>query len=114
MAQGLLFELVRTGLALVLVSALAYVGLRAMSRRGLLGAKAEDTGPTLRVLRRLSLGPRSSVFVVGVGRRVLVLGVGDGGAPSLIADLGDEVAGSAPAPAAAPAAASHGGEGGDG
>jgi flagellar biogenesis protein FliO len=102
LASGLVFELVRTGLALLLVSALALVGLRLLSRRGLLGAKVEETGPLLRVLRRLPLGPRSSVYVVSVGERTLVLGVGDGAPPTLIVDLGTQPPARVPGPMPAP------------
>ena len=91
-AGGLGWELLRTLLALGLVSAAAFVGLRWLAGRGLLGAQPMETGPELRVLRRLTLGPRSRVYLVAVGERTLVLGVGDGGAPRLIADLGERAA----------------------
>jgi hypothetical protein len=43
----------------------------------------------VRVVGRVSLSPRHSVYLLRVGRRVLVLGAGSQGPPSLIAELDD-------------------------
>jgi flagellar biogenesis protein FliO len=43
----------------------------------------------VQVVGRVSLSPRHSVFLVKVGRRVLVVGAGPQGPPALIAELED-------------------------
>jgi hypothetical protein len=44
----------------------------------------------IRVVGRVSLSPRHSIFMVKVGQRVLVVGTGSQGAPSLLGELFDE------------------------
>jgi flagellar protein FliO/FliZ len=72
--------LVQTALALVAVSALALVTLRLLRRR------AGPGGPGLRVVARLALEPRRSIYVVEAAGRYLVVGVGDG-PMALLAEL---------------------------
>jgi flagellar biosynthetic protein FliO len=67
-------------LALVAVSALAVLALRFLRRRGV------GLGRGLRVVARLDLEPRRSLYVVEVAGKLLLLGVGDG-PMALIAEL---------------------------
>jgi len=92
---GLLGELLRAAIALLVVGALAVLALRVVSRRGWLSAPSADAGPGLRVLRRLALEPRQHLYLVEVGPRVLLIGVGDGAAPRMLLDLGVEDAAAA-------------------
>ena len=62
--------LAQTLLALVAVSALAVVVLRMLRRRS--GARG------LRVVARLSLEPRRSLYVIEAAGKFLLVGVGDG------------------------------------
>lgn len=64
--------LVQTTLALLAVCALAIVVLRLLRRR--VGAG----GRGLRVVARLGLEPRRSLYVIEVAGRYLLVGVGDG------------------------------------
>jgi len=76
--------LLQTLLALVAVCILAWVVLKWASRRGLgLGAG----GGRVRVLERIALDPRRSLYLVKVGDRVLLIGAGDGGAPAMLAEV---------------------------
>jgi len=45
----------------------------------------------IRVVSRVSLSPKHTVYLLRVGRRVLLVGAGPQGAPSLISEL-DELA----------------------
>ena len=76
-------SLVQAVVALALVCGLAWVSLRWAARHGLGGGRGER----MRVLERLPLDPRRSLFLVRVGSRVLLVGSGDGGAPQLLAEL---------------------------
>ena len=84
--SGYLLDLLRTLLALGFVCVLMWLGARWLARRGF-GVPQAGSGATLRVLRRVPLEPRKSLYLVAVGRRVLLIGTGDGGAPSLLAEL---------------------------
>ena len=75
--------LLQTLLALGGVCLLAWVVLRWGARRGF----GKFGGGRVRVLERVPLDPRRSLFLVQVGERVLLLGAGDGAAPSLLAEL---------------------------
>jgi flagellar biogenesis protein FliO len=44
-------------------------------------------GGRVRVLERIALEPRRALYVVKVGERVLLLGAGDGGSPTLITEI---------------------------
>jgi flagellar protein FliO/FliZ len=85
---GLAFDLLRTLLALAAVCALGFFGLRWLAGRGVGGAGA-GAHPGLRVLRRLPLEPRKSLYVVRAGKRLLLIGTGGEGPPQLIAELDD-------------------------
>ncbi len=78
------------GIALVLAVA---GGIVAVSRRFV----PRPTAGTVQVVGRLSLSPKHSVYTLRVGRRLLLLGTGPQGPPSLIAEL-DDVPEAAPAP----------------
>lgn len=79
--------------------ALAVVGgLSVVSRR--FGPASQLGAPGLRVVGRTSLSPRHAVYLVRAGDRVLVLGTGPQGPPSLLGELDDE-----PAPGPVPSEA---------
>ena len=96
---GLLSELLRAVLALALVSGVAVLALRFLSRRAWFSAPVVEAGPTLRVLRRVTLEPRKHLYLVEVGQRVLLLGAGDGAASSLLLELGPGEPPASPGPA---------------
>ncbi len=77
-------DLLRTVFALGFVSVLAWASLRWLAARGL--GKAAG-GKRLEVLERLTLDSQRSLVVVRVERRRLLIGVGTGAAPQLIAEL---------------------------
>lgn len=60
-------------------------GIVVAARR--LGPRA--AGGAVQVVGRVSLSPRHSVFLLRVGRRVLVVGAGPQGPPALITELED-------------------------
>jgi flagellar biogenesis protein FliO len=96
-------DLLRTLLALGLVCALVFVSLRLLARRGFAGfAFGRSAGP-VRVLQRVPLEPRRALYLIAAGKRVLLIGSGDGGAPRLIAELDPELLDADPATAAAAA-----------
>lgn len=78
--------LVQSLLALVAVCILAWVVLRWSAKAGL----GTGRGEHLEVLERMALDARRSVVVVRVGKRMLLLGVGEHAAPSLITELDPE------------------------
>ena len=71
-------------LALAAVCVLAWVVLRWGARRGL--GMAGDTG-RVRVLERVPLDARRSLYLLRIGDRVLLVGAGDGAAPTVLAEL---------------------------
>lgn len=73
--------LLQTVLALAAVCVLAWVVLRWSAKRGIGG------GRRVKVLERVPLDARRSLYLVKIGDRVLLLGGGDGAAPSLLAEL---------------------------
>lgn len=80
---GYLVAVLQALLALAAVSVLAWVVLRWAGRSGaLLGG-----GRRIRVLERVPLEPRRSLYLVAVGDRVLLLGAGDAGPPAVLAEL---------------------------
>lgn len=87
---SLVLDLLRTLLALAGVCVLGWFSLRWLARRGFGGAKL-GPHPGLRVLRRLPLEPRTNLYLVRAGQRLLLIGTSDGGPPRLIAEL-DETA----------------------
>ena len=88
-------------------------GISVASRRYLL--PRQGTGP-LRVVGRTSLSPKHTVYLLEVGDRVLIVGAGAQGPPSLLGELTDPAErdrlGASPrrpgAPASAPAVPSTG------
>jgi flagellar biogenesis protein FliO len=88
--SSLALDLLRTLLALGAVCALIWFSLRFLARRGLI-APAQARGASLRVLARLQLEPRKSLYLVRAGKRLLLLATGDGGAPRLLTELDESV-----------------------
>jgi flagellar protein FliO/FliZ len=76
--------LLRTLLALAGVCLLAYVVLRFLSKR-VYGAQAG--GGLMRVVARLPLEPRRSLYLVEVAGRYLLVGTGENGAPTTLAEI---------------------------
>lgn len=74
--------LLQSLLALAAVCVLAWVVLRWSARRGL-----GVTRGRVKVLERVPLDGRRSLYLVEIGERVLLIGAGEGGAPSLLAEL---------------------------
>jgi len=74
---------VQSLLALVAVCVLAWVVLRWSARAGL----GIGRGEHLEVVERMALDARRSIVVVRVGKRLLLLGVGEQAAPSLLTEL---------------------------
>ncbi len=81
---GYLMDLLRALLALAAVCLLAWVALRWASR---FGFGKGGQGGRIEILERVALDPRRSLYLVKLGDRVLLVGAGDGGAPSLIKEL---------------------------
>lgn len=79
------------GVLLALVAILALVGVlaRAYRRFGLGGAGSRADAP-LEVLQRSALGPRQGVALVRMGRRVVMVSMGDGGVRPLAELVGPE------------------------
>ena len=76
--------LLQTLLSLGAVCLLAWVALRWASKRGFgFGAR----GQRVKVLERVTLDPRRSLYLVEVAGKVLLLGAGDGSSPTLLAEL---------------------------
>lgn len=76
--------LLRALLALAAVCVLAYVVLRFLSKR-VYGTAAG--GGFMRVVARLPLEPRRSLYLVEVAGRYLLVGLGENGAPSTLAEI---------------------------
>lgn len=74
--------LLQTLLALAAVCVLAWALLRFGARRGVGVSRGR-----VRVLERVPLDHRRALYLVGIGERVWLIGVGDGGAPALLAEL---------------------------
>jgi len=88
--------LLQSLLALAAVCVLAWVVLRWAAKRG----ARFGSSTRVKVLERAALDARRSLFLVEVGERVLLVGVGDGGAPSLLTEIDPETL-PEPAPPAA-------------
>lgn len=76
--------LLQTLLALAVVCVLAWVVLKWASRRGFAFGAG---GRRVKVLERVALDPRRTLYLVEVGGKVLLLGAGDGASPRLISEL---------------------------
>ena len=88
-AESLALDLARSLLALGFVCALAFVSLRWLGRRGF--GRTLGTGAAgVQVIARVGLEPRKSLYLVRAGKRVLLIGTGEAGPPSLIAELDPE------------------------
>lgn len=83
LAGGISQMLLALGLVLALVLALYW-----LARRFLPGAAGLGQASGLRVLGRLALGPKKSLALVEVGKRVLVLGLAEQGV-NLLATIDD-------------------------
>jgi flagellar protein FliO/FliZ len=79
---------VQSLLALAGLCVLAWLVLSFLRKQGF-GA-GPRVGGRIEVLERLPLDARRSVALVRIGERVFLLGIGDGGPPGLLAELGDE------------------------
>ncbi len=86
MLGGMLFSAVRTLLALAGVCALAWVVLAALARRGI-GLGRAAGAARLQVVERLSLSPRRQLYLIRADERLLLVGSGEAGALTLIAEL---------------------------
>jgi flagellar protein FliO/FliZ len=78
-------DLLRTLLALGAVCLLGAFGLRWLARRGFGGSRGPS--PAVQVLARTPLEARKSLYLVRAGKRILLIGTGESGAPALIAEL---------------------------
>jgi len=87
-------------LALVAVCLLAWVGLRLLYRRRLLPGAEGRAGP-VRVVARLPLEPRRTLYVIDAGGKFLLVGAAEGGLATL-AELDRETVERALAAAPAP------------
>lgn len=76
--------LFQTLVALAAVSVLAWVVLKWSARRGL---GSFSRGRRLEVLERLPLDARRALYLVEVGGKVLLIGAGDGAAPTLLSEV---------------------------
>ena len=91
---GLLWPAARALIALFGVCCLAWVSLVWLSRRGV-GSRpwsrwlaSPATGASrLQLIERLALGPRQRLYLVRADSRVFLVGSGESGALSLIAEL---------------------------
>lgn len=81
---GYAVALVQSIVALAGVCALVVVILRMLAARGL---GRVPRSRTMQVVERLAVDPRSSVCIVAVGERRLLVGISDGAAPRLLAEL---------------------------
>jgi flagellar protein FliO/FliZ len=80
-------QLLQALLALAAVCLLAVVALRAAARRG--WGTGAGKGP-VRVLQRIPLEQRRALYLVKAGNRTLLIGVGEGGGPALLAELDEK------------------------
>jgi len=76
--------LLQTLLALGAVCILAWVVLRWGARRGMGIGMGRGR---VRVIDRVPLDARRSLYLVQIGERVLLVGAGDGGSPSLLLEI---------------------------
>jgi flagellar protein FliO/FliZ len=76
-------SLLQSLLALAAVCILAWVVLRWSAQRGL----GLGEGRRVRVIERVALDARRSIYLVQIGERVLVIGAGDGASPSLLSEM---------------------------
>jgi len=92
---GLLWPVARALIALIGVCLLAWVALAWLARHTAPGSgvwarwlsNQASSASRLKLIERLSLGPRQRVYLVQADTRLFLLGSNDGGALSLIAEL---------------------------
>ena len=77
------------GIALALA---AFGGMSLAARKFL---PQSESGP-LRVVGRTSLSPKHTVYLLKAGDKVLIVGTGPGGSPTLLGEMPPEAAGSSP------------------
>jgi flagellar biogenesis protein FliO len=77
-------ELIRAVVALAAVCLLAVVIFRGMAKRGF--AARSDAG-VVRVIQRIALEPRRTLYLIRAGSRVLLIGISENGGPQLLAEL---------------------------
>ena len=82
---GYFVSLLQTLLALAAVCILAWVVLRWGARRGFGFGQGR-----VRVLERVPLDARRSLYLIEIGERVLLIGAGEGAAPAVLAELGKD------------------------
>jgi flagellar protein FliO/FliZ len=87
--DGLSTDLLRSLLALGGVCILLWLVARWFAGRRFGPATRYDAA--VRVLRRIPLERRKHLYLVRVADRILLIGTGDGGPPSLIADVDPEM-----------------------
>jgi flagellar biogenesis protein FliO len=85
--DGYLWSLLRAILALALVLALAWGVLRWLAQRGFGTGRSLPGGRRLRLLERLPLDARRSVYLVEADARCFLIGAGEGEGPRLLAEL---------------------------
>jgi flagellar protein FliO/FliZ len=76
--------LIQTLIALAAVCVLAWVVLKWSARRGL-GTVGQ--GKRVKVIERVPLDARRSLYLVEVGDKVLLLGAGEGSAPEVLTEI---------------------------
>ncbi len=74
-AESTTMLLLRVGMSLAIVFALIWVAARVARRRGRAGVKAD--GPQIELVERRNLGKRSSVVLLRVGGKALLVGSTD-------------------------------------
>jgi flagellar biogenesis protein FliO len=77
-------ELIRAVIALAAVCLLAVVIFRGVAKRGF--GMRSDTG-IVRVIQRVALEPRRTLYLIRAGSRVLLIGISESGGPQLLAEL---------------------------
>jgi flagellar biogenesis protein FliO len=71
----------------IMLAVAACGGVVAAARR----FSSQNAAGELRVISRVSLSPRHTVYLMRVGRRVFLVGAGPQGAPALISELDELV-----------------------
>ena len=80
-------EIARALIALAAVCLLAVFIFRSMAKRGF---GTQSRLGAVRVIQRIALEPRRSLYLVRAGSRVLLIGISEGGGPQLLAELDPE------------------------
>jgi len=80
-------EIVRGLIALAAVCLLAVFVFRGMARRGF-GIRSQPGA--VRVIQRIALEPRRTLYLLRAGPRVFLIGISEGGGPRMLAELDPE------------------------